>query len=221
MPGYSPTVTGHFCNNLIRLVPKPYINGMKPPLKERAFTVSTYCSAHCSLLIESLTATCEKALSTPCRWKVQCALSEHWRSLWGAKDHPRWLERDLVPQDHKLSPPGEEDRGGPCGAHTQPRNRRVLKMCSWRLIKPLPLRSQQNPRPLRSFNCCKHNYRTFSKNETGSRQFTRPAKRQRWQQRKRARSGSSFRSCKQRSKACNLHRNRRSNPRFYPMSVRQ
>jgi len=48
MLGYSPTVTGHFCNYL-RSVSEPYIKRVKPPLRgERAFTVSTYCSAHSS-----------------------------------------------------------------------------------------------------------------------------------------------------------------------------
>jgi hypothetical protein len=49
------------------------------------------------------------------------------------------------------------------------------------LAKPLALGSQQSPLPLKSFNYCKHNYRTFSKSETGSLLPMRPARRQRWQ----------------------------------------
>jgi len=55
-------------------------------------------------------------------------------------------------------------------------------MCSRRLARPLPLRSQQNPLPLKSFNYCKRSCKTFSKSETGSLPPTRPARRQRWQQ---------------------------------------
>ena len=36
------------------------------------------------------------------------------------KDHLRWLERELAPQDLGQSPPGGEGREGPCGARMRP-----------------------------------------------------------------------------------------------------
>jgi len=179
MPGYFPTVMEHFFNSL-RSVSEPYKKGVKPPLRNERESIYYFhlLSSWLFVIVKSLTAAREKARCASCSWGVKYAFSQHWRPPWGSKDHPRWLEREQAPQDHRLSPLGEEGRGGPCGVRPRPQNRRALTMCSRRLIRPLPSWSQQNPQPPRSFNCCKRNCRTFSKNDTGSQPLTRPARRQ-------------------------------------------
>ena len=80
MPGYSPSVTGHFCNSL-RFVSKPYKKGVKPPLRKERESISCFHLLLSSLfvIVKSLTATREKARCASRSWGVQYAFSQQRR----------------------------------------------------------------------------------------------------------------------------------------------
>jgi hypothetical protein len=75
MLGYSPTVTGYFCNCL-RSVSEPYIRGVIPSLKlEREHLLFPHTVEF--TVAWPLTAPSEKVLNPPCCWGMQCATSQH------------------------------------------------------------------------------------------------------------------------------------------------
>jgi hypothetical protein len=68
MPGYSPTVTGHFCNSL-RSVFEPYIREMKPHLKGREHFPPTV--KFLPIIARPLAVARERARCASCCWEVQ------------------------------------------------------------------------------------------------------------------------------------------------------